>query len=68
MYLVKSDKDMLDSCFKCNSYLANYLMRTEHLPLLHKDKKDYYFVRTVDLEIAIERLPSVVRIINSLGI
>jgi len=64
MYINNPDQFMLDACFKCNSILANYFIRVAHLPLLHRDGKDYYFVRTIDFEIAFEGMPNFVKLMD----
>jgi hypothetical protein len=64
MYINNPDQFMLDACFKCNSILANYLMR--FVPLLYRNGKDYYFVRTIDFEIAFENMPNFVKFMDFL--
>lgn len=64
MYICNPDQFMLDSCFKCNSYMANYLMR--FVPIFHIKDKDHYFVRTIDFEIAFENMPKFVKLMDFL--
>jgi len=63
LYLVSPTQEQLNSWFKCNSIIGNWLERNG-VPVIHNDKKYSYFLKTKLLEATLEEIPFWLKIIG----
>jgi len=64
MYIV-NEPELLKESYKCNAKIGRYLVYTKHLPLLHQDKKYWYFAKTEELEYTLNSLPILLKIFKN---
>ena len=69
MYVKNPEKFPKEKLFSCNETIANWLIYKGKIPLLAKSKggKTYYFVKTEELNLALNSLPLLLNIIRKFG-
>jgi hypothetical protein len=57
MYITNPTKEDLDNWYKCNYTLGYYLEVNKDFLAIYKDRYNYYFVKTKDLQQVLNTLP-----------
>lgn len=65
MYIVNPKS--LKNTYTCGKHIAEYLRDKCGFPILSKDGETYYFSKTEELKDALEKVPLLVRFLESIG-
>ena len=63
---VTNFEDLHIKLFGCNKQVADYLIYDAHIPIIGQKADMYYFAQTGDLQIALDKMPLLLRMINYL--
>jgi hypothetical protein len=66
MYIINPTSTQLQEWFCCGRRIAEYLQNQCHVPLIHKNKNKYYFVKTEQLNMALEKVPLWMKLFENL--
>jgi hypothetical protein len=67
MYILNPEKNLLDQWYKCNKYVANYLIKSCGIEHIHEDKDgNFYFVKTQDLIDKLNDMPVFIKLLKLL--
>ena len=62
MFINNPTENDLQKWFKCNYILGEYLEKNKELLAIYKNRENYYFVKTKDLQQRLDTLPFYYRV------